>query len=89
MRQPIDALVIPQIREADYAALWGLIKLLPRNYEAWRTYHEIALRKRGAGAVVQAVAIAQFRAHLQRRDPTQATLAELLRCATNLASREA
>jgi hypothetical protein len=88
MRQPIDALVIPQIRETDYTAFRGLIKLLPHSYEAWRMYHEIAVRKRGAAAVVQPVTIAQFKGHMQRRDPTPATLAELLRCATNLASRE-
>jgi hypothetical protein len=38
--------------------------------------------------VVQVVTIGQFRNHLQRRDPTPATLAELLRCATNLATRD-
>ena len=46
---------------------------------------ELALRKRGADAVVQVVTIVQFRDHMQRRDPSPATLAELLRCATNLA----
>jgi hypothetical protein len=88
MLQRIDVLVMPQITEADYAAFRGLIKLLPRSYDAWRNYHDVALRKRGADAVVQVVAIGQFRDHMQRRSPTRATLAELLRCATNLASRE-
>jgi hypothetical protein len=86
--QRIDVLVMPQIQEAEYAAFRSLIKLLPRNYEAWRMYHDVALRKRGAGSLVQVVAIGQFRDHMQRRDPTPATLTELLRCATNLASRE-
>jgi hypothetical protein len=89
MRQRINVLVMPQIQEADYAAFRSLIKLLPRNYEGWRNYHDAALKKRGADAVVQVVAIGQFRDHMQRRDPTPATLAELLRCATNLASLEA
>jgi len=86
--QGIDALVVPQIEDADYDAFRSQIKLLPHSYNALRTYHDNALRKRGADAVVQVVTIAQFRDHLQRHDPTLATLAELLRCATNLASRE-
>jgi hypothetical protein len=88
MRQRIDALVMPQIREADYAAFRALIKLLPRSHNVWCTYHDIAMRKRGVDAVVQVVAIGQFNEHMQRRSPTPATLAELLRCATNLALRE-
>jgi hypothetical protein len=88
MRQRIDARVIPEIPEADYAAFRGMIKLLPPIYDTWRLYHDMALRKRGEGAIVQTVTVDQFRTHLQRRDPTPATLAELLRCATNLASRE-
>ena len=88
MRQRIDVLVVPQIEEADYPAFRSMIKLLPRNYTTWRTYHDLALRKRGASAVAQAVAIGEFRDHLQRNDPAPATLAELARCATNLASRE-
>jgi hypothetical protein len=88
MLQRIDVLVLPQIEEADYAAFRTLIKLLPQSYDAWRMYHDVALRKRGTAAVIQVVAIAQFKEHLQRRDPTSATLAELLRCATNLAMRE-
>jgi len=88
MLQRIDVLVMPQIQEVDYAAFRSLIKLLPRSYDAWRTYHDVALRKRGADAMVQVVAIAQFREHLQRRDPKPATLAELLRCASDLASLE-
>jgi hypothetical protein len=86
MRQRIDARVIPEIPEADYAAFRSMIRLLPASYDTWRLYHNMALRKRGEGAVVQAVTIAQFRSHLQSRVP--ATLAELLRCATMLASRE-
>jgi hypothetical protein len=88
MLQRIDVLVMPQIEEADYDAFRTLIKLLPRSYAAWRTYHDLALRKRGAGAVVQVVSIAQFRDHMRRRDPKPATLAELLRCATDLAMME-
>ena len=87
MLQGINALVVPQIQEADYAAFRRLIKLLPPDYQTWRMYHEIALRKRGADAVVQPVTIEQFRDHLHMSTP--ATLAELLRCATRLASREA
>lgn len=86
MRQRIDARVIPEIPEADYAASRSMIKLLPPSYDTWRLYHDMALRKRGEGAVVQPVTIAQFRSHLKSRVP--ATLAELLRCATRLASRE-
>jgi hypothetical protein len=89
MLQRIDVLVMPQISEADYDAFRSQIKLLPRNYSAWRMYHDAARRKRGADAVVQAVTIDQFRDHLQRQDPRPATLAELLRCATNLATCEA
>jgi hypothetical protein len=88
MLQRIDVLVMPQIEEGDYEAFRTLIKLLPRSYGAWRNYHELARSKRGAAAVVQVVAIAQFRDHMQRHEPKPATLAELLRCATNLASRE-
>ena len=87
MIQGIDALVVPQIEEEDYEAFRTLIKLLPRNHGAWRNYHELALRKRGVAAVVEMVSIAQFRDHLQKRN-VNATLAELLRCATDLASRE-
>ena len=47
MRQPIDARVIPEIREADYAAFHGMIKLLPPSYDRWWLYHDTALRKRG------------------------------------------
>jgi hypothetical protein len=86
MRQPIDARVIPEIPEADYAGFRSMIKLLPPSYDTWRLYHDMAQRKRGESAVVQTVTIAQFRSHLQRRVP--ATLAELLRCATRLALRE-
>jgi hypothetical protein len=89
MLQRIDMLVMPQIPEGDYDAFRSLIKLLPRSYVAWRMYHEVALRKRGADAMVQVVAIGQFREHMKSQDPKPATLAELLRCATNLASREA
>jgi hypothetical protein len=71
--------------EAHYDAFRSLIKLLPRNYAMWRMYHDAAMRKRGIHAVVQVVTIDQFRNHLQRCDPRPATLAELLRCATNLA----
>jgi hypothetical protein len=46
----IDALVVPQIEEVDYRAFRALIKLLPSSYDAWRNYHEPALRKRGADA---------------------------------------
>jgi hypothetical protein len=88
MLQRIDVLVIPQIHEADYVAFRSLIKLLPSSYDVWRTYHDIALRKRGAGAIVQVVPIAGFKDYLQRRDPKPASLAELFRCATDLASRE-
>jgi hypothetical protein len=88
MLQRIDVLVLPHIEEGDYDAFRTLIRLLPRSYGAWRNYHELALRKRGAAAMVQVVAIAQFRDHMRRREPKPATLAELLRCATNLASRE-
>jgi hypothetical protein len=62
--------------------------LLPRTYDTWRLYHDMALRKRGEGAIAQTVTIDQFRDHLQRRDPTPVTLAELLPCATNLATLE-
>jgi hypothetical protein len=79
---------MPEIRETDYPAFRALIKLLPASYDAWRMYHNVALRKRGAGAVFQVVAIDQFRAHMKRCDPKAATLSELFRCATNLASRE-
>ena len=88
MHQRIDVRVIPQIEESDYAAFRSVIKLLPRSYEAWRRYHDLALKKRGAAAVVQPVTIGQFRDYLQGRDPTPGKLAELARCATNLASRE-
>jgi len=88
MLQRIDVLVIPQIQEADYAAFHSPIKLLPSSYYAWRTYYGIALRKRGAGAVVQVEPIAKFKDYMQRGDPKPATLAELLRCATELASLE-
>jgi hypothetical protein len=88
MLQRIDVLVMPHIEEWDYEAFRTLIKLLPQSYGAWRNYHELALRKRGAAAVVQVVAIAEFKDHMQRRDPKPATLAELLRCATDLASRD-
>jgi hypothetical protein len=81
--QGIDARVVPRIQEADYAAFRSLIKLLPPNYQTWQMYQEIALRKRGADAVVQPVTIGQFRDHLHMSTP--ATLAELLRCATKLA----
>jgi hypothetical protein len=82
MQQRIDARVIPAIWEADYAAFRSLISLLPASYDTWRLYQNMAQRKRGEGAVVQTVTIAQFRSHLQSRVP--ATLAELLRCATRL-----
>jgi hypothetical protein len=86
--QGIDALVVPQIEEADYAAFRGMIRLLPPSYDTWRLYHDMALRKRGAGATVQTVTIDQFKDHLQRHDAAPATLAELLRCASDLASLE-
>jgi hypothetical protein len=86
MRQRIDVRVIPEIAEADYAAFRSMIKLLPPSYDAWRLYHDMALRKRGNDAVIQAVTIDQFRNHLQ--DGAPATLGELLRCATRLAARE-
>jgi hypothetical protein len=73
MFQGIDALVVPQIEEVDYEAFRTLIKLLPRSHGAWRNYHELALRKRGAGAVVQIVSIAQFRDHIQKRNLNGAT----------------
>jgi hypothetical protein len=88
MLQRIDVRVIPQIPEDDYDAFRSLIKLLPSSYDAWRTYHDVALRKRGEGATVQVVPIAKFKDYMQRREPKRATLAELLRCATDLASRE-
>jgi hypothetical protein len=78
---------MPEIREADYPAFRALIKLLPASYDAWRIYHIVALKKRGARAVVQVVALDQFRAHMKRCDPKAATLSELFRCATELASR--
>ena len=88
MLQRMDVRVMPQIEEADYDAFRALIKLLPSSYGVWCAYHDQALRKRGAEAVVQVVPIDQFREHLQRGDRGRATLGELLRCATNLASLE-
>jgi hypothetical protein len=82
----IDALVVPHFGKADYNAFRDVIKPLLRSYEAWRNYHELAHRKRGADAVVQVVTTAQFRDHMQRRDAVPATLAELLRCASDLAT---
>ena len=72
MLQRTDVLVVPQIAEAHYATVRSLIKLLPPSYNAWRTYHDVTLKKRGADAVVQVVVIGQFRDHMQRRDPTPA-----------------
>jgi hypothetical protein len=84
MRQHIDLRVIPELREADYASFRSMIQLLPPNYDVWRLFHDVELQKRGEGAIVQTVTIEQFRNHLQ--DRAAATLGELLRCATRLAS---
>jgi hypothetical protein len=80
-----DVRVVPEIDEADYAEFRMLILALPPTYVAWRDYHALALANRGADMRAQLVTIAQFREHMAGRSQEPATIAELFRCAANLA----
>jgi hypothetical protein len=73
--------VVPKIEAADYRHFRTMIKSLPEDYEAW----QMALAKRGPDLCAQVVLPSQFREHMARRAPEPATIAQLFRCAADLA----
>jgi len=81
----VNRRVVPNIEAAEYKEFRAMIKSLPEDYEAWCDYHKMALAKRGADLHAQVVSAAQFREHMARRTSERATIAELFRCAADLA----
>jgi hypothetical protein len=81
----VNRRVVPNIEAADYRAFRTMIKSLPEDYEAWCDYHKMALARRGADLHNQVVSPPQFREHMARRAPEPATIAQLFRCAADLA----
>jgi hypothetical protein len=84
-RREVNKRVVPKIEAGDYRQFRTMIKALPRDYEAWCDYHNMALAKRGADLHAQIVSPSQFREHMARRSPEPATIAQLFRCAADLA----
>jgi hypothetical protein len=84
-RHEVNRRVVPNIEAADYKEFRTMIRSLPQDYEAWCDYHKMALAKRGADLRAQVVSAAQFREHMARRASEPATIAQLFRCAADLA----